>query len=92
MPCLRILWRQLLKNIAMFENANLEFLNFQSFIQNKYTLSLVLKMPFWINLVANLKKLLTSSKSAPPNLSYVKFHLKQKHFGTKMLYLGTVRS
>ena len=46
MPCLRILWRQLLKNIAMFENANLEFLNFQSFIQNKYTLSLVLKMPF----------------------------------------------
>ena len=41
----------------MFEITTLEFVKFQSFIQNKKNFNLVPKMSFWVNLGQNLKKL-----------------------------------
>ena len=84
MPYVGIFGRQ-------FLITTLGFVKFKVSSKNKRkTLELNPKMPFWINLGENLKKLLLYLKSVSSNISNIKSNVKQKNldFGTKNALFG----
>ena len=90
MPYLRIFGLKFLKTIVIFEISTLKFVKLQNFPKKQKCLNLGPKMPYWVFLGYNFKKLLSYLKSATSNLSNCKFREKTKlpKFRTKNALLG----